>query len=76
MPDQLPLNRMATVKLVMTLVGIGVFGAGIRWDQAGVRWAGIAVVAAAWVLRFAKRDRPADADRDETSSAQLPDDTR
>ena len=68
MPDRAPLPRLATVKLVMTIVGVGVFGAGIRWDQVGVRWAGIAVVAAAWMLRFANRDRPAVADRDDTSS--------
>jgi hypothetical protein len=61
------LNGLPLAKLVLTLVGIGVFGAGIRFDSESVRWAGIAIVAIAFALRFVKA-KPA--------PAQLPDDTR
>lgn len=48
-------HSVQAVKLVLTLAGIVCFAAGIRLDVVPLRWAGIGLVAAAWVLRFAKR---------------------
>ena len=43
-----------TIKLTLALGGLLVFGAGIRFGNDTLRWAGIAMVGAAWVLRFWK----------------------
>jgi hypothetical protein len=47
------LNRLALAKLGFVLAGIGTFGVGIRIEDARVRWAGIVLVAVAWLLRLA-----------------------
>ena len=51
------LGRPALAKLVFAVAGIAVFGLGIRWNHAGVRWAGIALVAVAWAMRFLRSGR-------------------
>lgn len=61
-------SRLTAAKVVTVLVGIALFGTGIRWDEPALRWAGIAVVAVAWMLRLA-------AARARTDD-QLPDETR
>jgi hypothetical protein len=65
-PAPLGLTRLAQVKLIVALLGIAVFGYGIRIDSEVVRWIGIGLVALAWVMRFVRRKAP----------AQLPDETR
>jgi hypothetical protein len=40
---------------VLGVAGIAILGYGIRTDRPGVRWLGIAVLAAAALLRFVKR---------------------
>jgi uncharacterized membrane protein len=53
------LNRLSIAKVTFAIVGIAVFGAGIRLDNTAVRWVGIGLVGVAWVLRFAaRRDQP------------------
>ena len=49
------MSRLSVAKLVFAGTGILLFGLGIRWDHTGVRWAGIGLVAVAWVLRFMKK---------------------
>lgn len=46
-----------TVKIVLALLGLGVFFAGARFQLTSLRWAGIGLVAAAWLLRFYKPPR-------------------
>lgn len=41
-------------KLVLALAGLLVFFSGAKLGFAWLRWAGIALVAAAWLLRFYK----------------------
>ena len=60
-------SRLTVAKLVMGLAGIALFGTGIRLDEPGLRWAGVAIVGLAWLLRFVRR-------RD--AAGQLPDETR
>ena len=43
------------VKLGLTLIGLGVFAAGVRLDHGVLRWIGIAFVAAAFLTRFMRR---------------------
>jgi len=47
--------RLSAVKMVLTIGGVAVFGAGIRWDSGLVRWVGIGLVAVAWLLRLRGR---------------------
>lgn len=47
-----------TAKVVLALVGLAVFFAGTRTGFGWLRWAGIALVAIAWLLRFYRPSRP------------------
>ena len=49
---------LTTMKIALALAGIVLFGAGIRLDMPALRWAGLACVAAAWLLRFRKPPEP------------------
>ena len=40
-------------KVVLATVGLLIFATGMRLDSEPVRWAGIALVLVAWLLRFA-----------------------
>jgi small neutral amino acid transporter SnatA (MarC family) len=46
---------MTRVKVILAVVGVAIFAMGIRLDDARWRYAGIALVALAWLMRFAKR---------------------
>ncbi len=48
------MTSRTTVKIALALAGIALFGVGIRFSAEPYRWAGIALVAAAWLLRFWK----------------------
>jgi len=48
-------SRIVLAKIALVIAGIVVFGLGIRWNHAGVRWGGIALVAVAWAMRFVRR---------------------
>ncbi|MFA6168232.1 MAG: hypothetical protein WC700_16540 [Gemmatimonadaceae bacterium] len=48
------MTSRTTIKLALALSGIALFGAGIRLHADAYRWAGIALVAVAWLLRFWK----------------------
>lgn len=61
---RVPLGRIHLAKVVLALVGVAVFGYGIRVGSTATRWVGIAVVGVGWALRFFER------------SPQSPDDTR
>ncbi|MHB1311451.1 MAG: hypothetical protein ACYC3L_05485 [Gemmatimonadaceae bacterium] len=52
------MTNRTTIKLSLALAGIALFGAGIRWDNQTLRWAGTAVVAVAALLRFWKGRTP------------------
>jgi hypothetical protein len=46
-----------TLKLALAVAGIALFLLGMRAGNQTVRWAGIALVAVAWSLRFVGRGR-------------------
>jgi len=46
-----PLTR---IKLAFAVVGLVLFGIGMRLDRPTLRFAGLGCVAGAWMLRFAK----------------------
>ena len=52
------MNRIALVKIVLAVIGIGIFAYGVRVDDRAIRWVGLAFVLLAFVLRFARRKPP------------------
>jgi hypothetical protein len=48
------MNSRTTLKITLALAGLVLFGVGIRLNSTEYRWGGIALVGAAWVLRFVK----------------------
>ena len=46
------MTKRTIIKLTLSLGGIALFGAGVRWDDSTLRWAGLGCVVVAWVLRF------------------------
>jgi hypothetical protein len=53
-------NRSTILKLVLFLVGIIVFAFGVRDNRPEVRWAAIAFIAAAFLMRWLPKDRSRD----------------
>jgi hypothetical protein len=68
-------TKLALAKIGFAVAGIGTFGVGIRVEDSRVRWVGVALVAVAWLLRFAG-PRPTRHGRPDDDSNQLPDETR
>ena len=48
------MRSIVIAKYVTAGAGILVFGAGMRTESEPLRWTGIGIVAAAWLLRFVK----------------------
>ncbi len=46
------MNRILLGKIVLAVVGLLTFGAGMRLDEPAVRWVGIGLLAVAFLLRF------------------------
>lgn len=59
------LGTLSHVKLGLAVVGVILFGYGVRADDERLRWAGIAFLAAAAILRFVGRRR-----RDDQSASR------
>lgn len=48
------MSRLTQLKIVLALVGLVLFGAGVRFGDTRLRMGGIGFVAAAWLLRFVR----------------------
>jgi hypothetical protein len=48
-------DRVTVLKIACALAGVGIFAYGVRAEDAVVRWVGIALVIAAFLLRFVKK---------------------
>jgi hypothetical protein len=55
------MTAVTRARLAVAVLGLGVWGFGYRWDDTRVRWIGIAMLAAAVLMRFL--DRPGDRGR-------------
>jgi hypothetical protein len=53
-------TTLTRAKIALALIGIFLFGAGMRLERAELRWTGLGFVLVAWLLRFAGRRRPED----------------
>lgn len=49
------MKRLLMARIVLTLIGVGVWGYGQRFDLPTVRMAGIGVLAVSLLLRFAPK---------------------
>jgi hypothetical protein len=56
-------SSLTRAKIALALIGLVLFGAGVRLEREELRWIGIAFVSVAWLMRFARR-------RNETESAE------
>ena len=52
------MSPLTAVKLALAAAGIVVFGLGVRVNSVPVRWAGVALVAVAALLRFVRPRTP------------------
>ncbi|HEX9562628.1 MAG TPA: hypothetical protein VF981_01605 [Gemmatimonadaceae bacterium] len=52
------MSRLTQAKVALALVGLMLFGTGVRFQEGRLRLVGIAVVAAAWSLRFVRPKGP------------------
>ena len=48
------LSTLTRVKIALALIGLVLFGFGVRLERQDLRWAGIGFVAIAWLLRFTR----------------------
>jgi len=55
------MRALTVAKYVVAGSGLFILGIGIRYQRVAIRWSGIGVVAAAWLLRFVK-DRTGESD--------------
>ena len=53
---------MTQTKIALAIIGLVLFGVGIRLERTELRWIGLAFVVAAWLLRFVKARTGAGAD--------------
>lgn len=52
------MNKLTKAKIVLFLIAVGVIAAGMRSDNATLRWIGIALLVAPFVLRFIPKQEP------------------
>ncbi len=52
------MSALTRAKIALALIGILLFGAGVRLERVELRWTGLGFVLMAWLLRFASRRRP------------------
>lgn len=51
------MTTLTKAKLAFALMGVILFGGGVRYESAELRWGGIGMVAVAWAMRFVKKDQ-------------------
>jgi len=54
------MTQLTSAKLILAASGLIIWGYGINSGQAVLRWVGIALLAAAVILRFVGRKKPQD----------------
>ena len=52
------MTTLTRAKIALALIGILLFGAGVRLERTELRWVGLALVLAAWLLRFVQPRSP------------------
>jgi hypothetical protein len=52
------MSNLTQVKVVLAVVGLVLFGAGVRFESTVLRWTGLGFVVMAWLLRFMRPRNP------------------
>ena len=52
------MSTLTRGKIALALIGILLFGAGVRLEREELRWIGLGFVVVAWLLRFAGPRKP------------------
>jgi hypothetical protein len=52
------MTTLTRAKIALALIGLVLFGAGVRFERTELRWTGLGFVIVAWLLRFADRRKP------------------
>lgn len=48
------MSTLTRAKVALALIGLLLFGAGVRLERIELRWIGLGFVIVAWLLRFAR----------------------
>ena len=56
------MSNLTRFKIALAVIGLVLFGAGVRLERVELRWTGLAFVVLAWLLRFARRRNPEESD--------------
>ena len=48
------MSTLTRAKIALALIGLVVFGAGVRLERIELRWIGLGFVAVAWLMRFVR----------------------
>ena len=51
------MSTLTRAKIALALIGLVLFGAGVRLERLELRWTGLGFVAVAWLLRFVRPRR-------------------
>ena len=57
------MSNLAQIKVVLAVIGLVLFGAGVRFESTALRWTGLGFVVMAWLLRFMRPRKPEESDR-------------
>jgi glucose dehydrogenase len=58
-------TTLTRVKVALALIGLLLFGAGVRLERIELRWAGLGFVVVAWLLRFIRQRKAAESEAGE-----------
>ena len=52
------MSTLTRTKIALALIGLVLFGAGVRLERTELRWTGLAFVVVAWLMRFMSPRNP------------------
>jgi hypothetical protein len=51
-------TSLTQFKIALAVIGLMLFGAGVRFERVELRWTGLAFVVVAWLMRFIRPRNP------------------
>ena len=52
------MSRLTRAKVALALIGLVLFGTGVRLERTELRWVGLGFVVVAWLMRFVRPRNP------------------
>jgi len=56
------MSNLSQLKIALAVIGLVLFGAGVRLERTELRWTGLGFVVMAWLLRFMRPRKPEQSD--------------